>query len=196
VKDIHALGSSAKAFQGDLSSVAGIRTVFSQIKDAFPQGLDVVVLNAGVGAKLNLDEADEKSYDKVFDTNTKGAFFSAQESAKQLKDGGKLLFISTAATHAILPGGTIYTASKAAVDQFARLLAVELGARKISVNSIAPAYTETDMFPPELREFALATTPFKRVGQVEDIAEAVYGIIVSPWITGAVIPVTGGAVIY
>jgi 3-oxoacyl-[acyl-carrier protein] reductase len=196
VKDIHAIGSSAKAFQGNLSDLAGIRAVFAQIKDAYPQGLDIVVLNAGVSGAKPLEDSDEAFYDYIFNTNVKGTFFSAQESAKQLKEGGKLLFISSGVTHATLPNSAVYSASKGAVDQFARLLAVELGSRKISVNSIAPAFTETDMFPQQMREIAENSSVFKRLGQPEDIANAVAGIIQSSWITGAVIPVTGGSVIY
>jgi NAD(P)-dependent dehydrogenase (short-subunit alcohol dehydrogenase family) len=196
VKDIEALGTSAKSFQGDLSKVDGIRAVFAQIKDAYPQGLDIVVLNAAVSGPNHLGSTDEKFFDYIFDTNVKGVYFSAQESSKQIKEGGKLLFISSVVTHSAFPGLSVYAASKGAVDQFARLLAVELGHRKISVNAIAPAFTETDMLPEQYKEVAVSSSVFKRIGQAEDIANATAGVIQAPWITGAVIPVTGGAAIY
>jgi NAD(P)-dependent dehydrogenase (short-subunit alcohol dehydrogenase family) len=186
----------AKSFQSDVSRVDTILATFAQIKDAFPQGIDIAVINSGVSGSNLVGTVTEKDFDYISNTNFKGTFFSAQEASRQLKDGGKLIFISSATTHLSIPGLSIYAASKSAVDQFARYFAVELGARKISVNSIAPAGTDTDMLSPEWHGPSAELSPFKRIGKVDDIANAVAGVIQAPWITGAVIPVTGGAVIY
>jgi 3-oxoacyl-[acyl-carrier protein] reductase len=196
VRDIQALGQSARAFQADLASVAAIRALFLQIKEAYPQGINISVLNAGVFVGGPINDFTEQMFDLVFNINTKGTFFAAQESVAILKDGGHLLFVTTAGTRSVLPGSILYAASKAAVDQFARLLAAELGPRRISVNSIAPGFTNTDMFPQGIAEQVASATPMGRVGQPEDIANAVAGLVQAPWITGAIIPVTGGAVIF
>jgi 3-oxoacyl-[acyl-carrier protein] reductase len=196
IQDIQALGVTAKAFQGDLSRVDSIIAVFAEIKAAFPHGIDISVINAGVSAFYMVGTVTEKDFDYINNTNVKGAFFSAQESSRQLNDGGKLVFISSATTHTAVPGLSVYAASKFAVDQYARFFAVELGVRNISVNSIAPATIETDMLAPEYRQISIDLSPFKRLGQPEDVANAVAAVVQAPWITGAVIPVTGGSIIY
>jgi 3-oxoacyl-[acyl-carrier protein] reductase len=197
VKEIQAAGAEAKKFHLDLANISSIRAAFAQIKSAYPDGINIAVLNAGIGAMKTLDECDEETYDKIFNTNTKGTFFAAQESARLIKDGGKMLLLSTAGTRSAAPGCAIYYASKAGVEQFARIFAVELGPRKISVNCLCPGSTDTDMFPDNLKEFCAAGTPYgKRLGTPEDIANAAAGVISAPWITGAVIPVAGGAVVF
>jgi 3-oxoacyl-[acyl-carrier protein] reductase len=179
-----------------LSRLDQVRAVFAQIKEAYPQGIDVSILNAGITGVYPIEIAEEAEFDSIFNTNVKGTVFAAQESIKQLKDGGKLLFMSTAGTHATFPGLAFYNASKAAVDQFVRVLAVELGPRKISVNSIAPSTIETDLLPQAFREWGANASVFKRIGHPEDVALAVVGVLQAPWITGAVVPVTGGSIIF
>jgi 3-oxoacyl-[acyl-carrier protein] reductase len=93
------------------------------------------------------------------------------------------------------PATIVYVAAKAAVEQFARLLAVALGPRKISVNVVAPGATQTDAFPEAMVPFAIGLTPLGRMGLPEDIAQVVLCVIQAPWITGAIIPANGGAIV-
>jgi 3-oxoacyl-[acyl-carrier protein] reductase len=160
--------------------------------------IDISVINSGVGGGATLDAYTEDEYDRIFNVNTKGAFFAAQESAKLLRDGGRLIFISSVITHSNLPGLSVYAASKGALNQISRFLAVELGPRKITVNTVSPGYTETDMMPPQLVDIAISQTPLKRVGQPEDIAKAVEFLAsdAGAWVTGTDLNVSGGAVVF
>lgn len=184
-------------FKFDISKVASIRAAFAEIAKVFP-AIDISVINSGVFGGASLDATTEEAYDKLFDVNTKGAFFTAQETGKLIRDGGRIIFISSIVPHEKLPGSTVYTATKAAVNQFARLLAVELGARKITVNAVSPGFTETDMLPEDLREFATNASPLKRIGKVDDIAAAVDFLVseAGGWVSGTDFNVSGAASVY
>lgn len=156
------------------------------------------MVNSGVFGGATLEATTEEDYDNLFSVNTKGAFFTAQETAKLIRDGGRIVFISSIVPHEKLPGSTVYTATKAAVNQFARLLAVELGPRKITVNAVSPGFTETDMLPDALREVATNASPMKRIGKADEIAAAV-GFLVSEaggWVSGTDFNVSGAASVY
>lgn len=184
-------------FQFDISKVASIKNVFSQITAVFPS-IDISVVNSGVFTAGPLQTFTEESFDNIFNVNTKGTFFVAQETAKIIRDGGRIVFVSSVVTHEKLPGSAVYAATKAAVKQFARLLAVELGPRKITVNAVSPGYTETDMLPERIHEAAVNASPFKRLGHVDDIANAVDFLVsdAAAWVSGTDLNVSGAASIY
>ncbi len=197
VAAVKAQGGHAVAKQGGSASVADVRRLFEQ-SAAELGGVDIVVANAGVFWGVSTADCSEEAYDRMFAINTRGVFFLLQQAARHLRPGGRIICISTAATRMALPGAGIYSASKAAVEQFVRALAVELAPRGITVNTVSPGFTDTDMLAsggPEFVQFGASMSPFKRLGTTEEIANAVGYLAGSEaaWITGQNIQVSGGA---
>ena len=193
VNSIRAGGGKAIAIQADLAKPAEVRRLFSEAADAMGR-LDIVVANAGVYIMKPLIENTEADYDYVFDTNTKGVFFTLQEAAHRVGDGGRIVVISTGGTKMHFANGSLYLGSKGAIEQFARSLSVELGPRNITVNVLSPGFTDTDMLPEQYREYGASLSPFKRVGAPEDVAD-VAAFLASDqarWITGQNIQAGGG----
>jgi 3-oxoacyl-[acyl-carrier protein] reductase len=195
VASIERDGGSAMAIGSNVADRAAIRHLFDRAEAHFG-GVDVVVSNAGVLKTSTVAEATPEEFDQVFAINARGAFFVLQESARRVRDGGRIVSISSSITRWPLPLTAVYGGSKAAVELFTRVLAKELGPRGITVNAVAPGGTATAMQSAE-RLRALATeTAFGRAGQPEDIADAV-AMLVGPdahWITGQTIHVSGGQV--
>lgn len=187
----------AEIFQFDISKVASIRSVFAEVSKVYPK-IDIAVVNSGAIEIAPLETATEETYDKIFSINAKGAFFTAQESVRRLNDNGRIIFISSIVTKSVFPGGSIYTGTKGALNQFARVLAVELAPRKITVNVVSPGPTETDMLPESYRAQAISVTPLKRLGTPEDIAKVVSFLAsdAGAWVTGTDVPASGGHTIY
>lgn len=188
-------GGTATAIAADIADRGAIGALFDRAVAQFG-GIDIVVSNAGVLKTAVVADVTEADFDRVFTINTRGAFFVLQESARRVRDGGRIVSISSSITRWPLPLTAVYGGSKAAVELFTRVLAKELGPRGITVNAVAPGGTATDMLSAE-RVRALATeTAFGRAGRPEDIADAV-AMLVGPdahWITGQTIHVSGGQV--
>ena len=144
VKEVVAKGGKAVAIQADVSKPAEVRRLFGEAEKAMGP-LDIVVANAGVYLSKPLIESTEDDYDYVFDINTKGVFFTLQEAARRVRDGGRIIAISTGGTKLPFPNASLYLGSKAAVEQFARSLSRELGPRNVTVNVLSPGFTDTDM---------------------------------------------------
>ena len=136
-----------------------------------------------------------KDYDRIFDTNTKGVFFTLKEAARRLKDGGRIIVTSTGGTKMFFPGMSLYLGSKGAVEQFVRALAWELGARGITVNAISPGPTETDMMQDRYRDKAAGMSPFNRIGDPKDVADVAVFLATDAarWVTGQNLGAGGGA---
>lgn len=193
--EIQQAGGRAIAIQADCSRVDEIRRLFAAVVDQLG-AVDIVVNNAAVAAYMPIAEASEEDFDRIFHLNARGAFFVLQEAARSVRDEGRIINISTGATLACPEGSAIYSGSKAALEVFTRVLARELAPRRITVNTVSPGITETDMMNgiAGLREFAMANTPLGRVGEPDDIA-AVVAFLASAqarWITGQNIQVSGG----
>ena len=140
-------------------------------------------------------EIDE--YDRVFAVNARGTFLCCREAARRMRDGGRIISISSGATVAGAPGGAAYCGSKAAIEQLTRALARELGARQIMVNTVSPGFTDTEMFaglPERVTSTAAARTPLGRIGRPEDVASVVAWLCTDAagWITGQNIQAGGG----
>ncbi|MEO6909115.1 MAG: SDR family oxidoreductase, partial [Abditibacteriaceae bacterium] len=139
-----------------------------------------------------------EDFDAVFNINVKGLFFLTQEVSKMMNDGGRIINISSGITVARVLGSSIYAGSKAAIEAFTRSWAAELGSRNITVNTVSPGMTKTEMLmevvPEAARESAVQSTPLGRLGDPQDIADAV-ALLCSEearWITAQNVRVNGG----
>jgi 3-oxoacyl-[acyl-carrier protein] reductase len=195
VKDVLAQGGKAFAIQADVAKPAEVRRLFDEAEKAVGH-LDIVVANAGVHIEKALIESTEKDYDYVFDINTKGVFFTLQEAARRVRDGGRIVVVSTGGTQMHFPNMSLYLGSKGAVEQFARSLSHELGSRKVTVNILSPGFTDTDMLPEQYREYGASLSPFNRVGSPEDVADVATFLAsdAARWVTGQNLQAGGGVV--
>jgi len=185
----------ATAIQADITKPADVRRLFDEAEKAVGR-LDIVVANAGVFLMKPLHESTDEDYDYVFNTNTKGVFFTLREAAKRVSDGGHIVAVSSAGTRMAFADASLYFGSKGAIEQFVRSLSRELGPRFITVNALSPGFTETDMLPDEFRGTGASLSPFNRVGRSQEVAD-VAAFLVSDgarWITGQNVQANGGVV--
>jgi len=190
---IQAKGGKALAVQADMSRVAEARRLVRDTVAQFGR-LDILVNNAGKFMPKPLEETTEEDFDSVVALNAKGPYFAMQEAAKVLKDGGRIVNISTGGTRLNFPGATAYLGSKAALEQYTKGLAQELAQKGITVNTISPGFTETGMMTEEYRTMGIQLTPMKRLGTPKDIADVVAFIVSEEarWLTGQNIQAGGG----
>ena len=162
--------------------------------------LDFLVNNAGVGVHASFAETTEAQFDELVNVHLKSTFFLSQKLLPLIEDGGRILNVSSGLARFSLPGYAAYAAMKGGVEVLSRYMAKELGARKISVNAIAPGAIETDFGGgavrdnEQLNKMIAAQTALGRVGLPDDIGAAV-ALLLSPgshWITGQRIEVSGG----
>ena len=195
VKAISSKGGKAMAIQADVSKPAEVRRLFGEAEKAIGP-LDVVIANAGVYLSKPLIENTEADYDYVFDINTRGVFFTLQEAARRVRDGGRIIATSTGGTKMMFPNAALYLGSKAAVEQFARSLSRELGPRNVTVNVLSPGFTDTDMLPEQYREYGASLSAFNRVGTAKEVADvaAFLASDAARWVTGQNVQAGGGVV--
>ncbi|GGL80093.1 3-oxoacyl-ACP reductase [Streptomyces fumigatiscleroticus] len=203
VKEIEADGGRAFAVHAELGvdgDAAALWDAFDRAlaeQDAGP-GLDILVNNAGITVPRTIAHVTEEDYDRVFAINTKAPFFIIQRGLDRLRDGGRIVNISSVATRVGYPAIVAYTMTKAALDYLTLALAKELGPRGITVNSVAPGYTETEINPtlsvPEIRQRYSDASVFGRLGQPADIADVVSFVASDEarWVTGQWIDASGG----
>jgi 3-oxoacyl-[acyl-carrier protein] reductase len=199
VERIRAKGGKAKAVQADLSRPAEARKLVKAAIEEFGKA-DILVNNAGVFEFLPLAAVQEAHFDRQFNLNVKGLLFATQAAASAFGEaGGSVINISSVASLSPPPNGSVYSATKAAVDALTKSLAAELGPRKILVNSVLPGLTETEGTnvmegSDQIRAQLVPQTPLGRIGQPSDIANVVAFLASGEagWITGQVIPVSGG----
>jgi 3-oxoacyl-[acyl-carrier protein] reductase len=192
---IQAKGGKAVAFQADMSRVSEARRLVRETAKQFGR-LDILVNNAGRFMPKPLAETTEEDFDQVVALNAKGPYFAMQEAAMVLKDGGRIVNISTDGTHLSFPGATAYLGSKGALEQYTKGLAQELAPRKITVNTVSPGFTETGMMTDQYRQIGIQQSPLKRLGTPKDIADVVAFIVSDEarWLTGQNIHAGGGIV--
>lgn len=196
VKEIVAKKRKAVAIQADVSKASEVQRLFNEAEKALGP-LDIVVANAGVYLSKPLIESTGNDYDHVFDINTRGVFFTLQEAARRVRDGGRIIVVSTGGTKMPFPNASLYLGSKAAVEQFARSLSRELGERNVTVNVLSPGFTDTDMLSnDQVRAFGASLSPFNRVGTPEEVADvsAFLASDAARWVTGQNVQAGGGVV--
>ena len=185
--------------QADLGDAAAIETMFAGLKG---RKLDILVNNAGIWRPTPLGGTSSEALDDLVAVNFKSVFWVTQSALPMLREGARIVNISSVAARLGVAGRSVYGATKAAVETLTRCLAVELAPRKILVNAVAPGYVETDMTAehfsnPAVRERALKRHPLGRMGLPEDVADAVAFLCSkdAQFITGQVINVSGGFII-
>lgn len=199
VADIIAAGGQAQAVQGDVADPATMATLFDAAEAAFG-GVDLLVNNAGVFSVASLADQTDDDFDRLIAINLKGAFNGMREAAKRVRNGGRIINLSTSVVGMKLETYGVYAATKAAVETLTAILSKELRGRSITVNAVAPGPTATDLFltgkSPELVERLAKMAPLERLGTPDDIAAAI-AFLAGPdgaWINGQVLRANGGIV--
>ena len=184
----------AVAVRADQEDPASIEVLFEPVAD----GLDILVNNAAINPHASIRDITPELFDLVMAVNAKFPLLAMRRAEPLLRDGGRIINISTLNTVLPAPGIALYCASKAALEQFTKVAAREFGPRGITVNTVSPGATDTDLLrsanPPEALERTKTLTALGRLGEPADIADVV-AFLASPdarWITGQNIQATGG----
>jgi 3-oxoacyl-[acyl-carrier protein] reductase len=194
------IGREVRLVHADLGSVEEVETMFRKLRGL---KLDFLVNNAGIWKSTPLGSSSAEVINEIIDTNLKGPFWVTQCALQLLKNGGRIINISSVAGRTGVAGGrSLYGATKAAIDSLTRNWALELAPRKILVNAVAPGYVTTDMTAdhlsnPATLERAMVRHPLGRLGTPDDIADVVVFLCsdAAKFITGQTINVSGGFVI-
>jgi len=203
VAAIEAAGGQAFAIRAELGTQHDTDVLW-QAFDEYADSVDIIVNNAGIlGRRMPFADVDEATYDQVFAVNTRAPFFLLQHGLSRLRDGGRIVNISTRFTHgARIPELAAYAMSKAAIDSLTSTLAKHLGARGITVNAVGPGATATDMntarlATPDGRAAMAAQSPLARIAQPADIADIVAFLASDDarWVTGQWIDGSGGSML-
>jgi 3-oxoacyl-[acyl-carrier protein] reductase len=202
VAAIEAAGGSAFAIGVELGVPGDAEALWEEF-DRYADGLDVLVNNAGIGNTRPIEEIDEREYDAVFAVNVKAPFFIVQHGMGRLRDGGRVINISSGlARTAVMPNNMAYAMTKGALDVFTRDLSKVLGPRGIRVNSVAPGLIDTDNTAEFLHGTedgwaqAEAISALGRVGTPADVADVVAFLASDEgrWVTGSWVDATGGSI--
>ncbi|MBV9451713.1 MAG: SDR family oxidoreductase [Streptosporangiaceae bacterium] len=198
VAEVTADGGKAFAVRADQGSLDDLSRMFAEAAKHLEDGLDIVVCNAADGLPVAFEDVTEDVYDRYMAVNAKGPFFIIQYAGAKLRDGGRIITISTLNTRMHAPGGALYTGGKGALENFTKVAALTFGHRGITANIVSPGATDTELLrsanPGDTFKGLIALTSLKRLGQPEDIASAV-AMLAGPdaaWISGQNIPVDGG----
>ncbi|WP_067827495.1 SDR family oxidoreductase [Nocardia inohanensis] len=205
VAEIRARGGRAFAVGAELGTAAGIDALFEGLAAELPDGrLDILVNNAGGGGNGGaIGDLLPADVDRLFAVNVSAPLFITQRAIPLLRDGGRVVNISSCAPRVAAPSQIAYAMTKGAIDVLTKTLAVELGPRAITVNAVAPGTTETEGMAafldsnPQMRAAMSAMSALGRVGQPADVADVVAFLAADDarWITANVIDVSGGTAI-
>ena len=201
VVSVKALGRDSFAIQADVSNKENVAKMFEEIKNKWDK-LDILVNNAGIVQFTAFEELTEEQWDAILDTNLKGQFLCSQQAVKLMGQGSRIINIASIASGGVgvsFSHIAHYTASKGGVVALTENMALDLAAKGINVNAIAPGIIETDMTKDMLKDEKskiglMARIPKGRVGKPEDIgvAAAFLASDEADYITGTVLYVDGG----
>lgn len=192
-------GGEAIAVQADVSKVKEVERLFIETLQHFGK-IDILVNNAGIMHTIPLKAVTEEEFDLHFSINVKGTYFACQQALQHMEADGRIINFSTSVAGMMFPGYSLYAATKGAVEQITRQLAKEFGPKKITINTISPGPTNTELFmddkSPEQLENLKKLNAFGRFGETDDIAKVVAFLASEDarWITGQTLRVNGGMV--
>jgi len=205
VREIETLGQRSVALELNVADSSNFARFAAQVHAVVHtqwrrDGVQVLVNNAGTGARGTLLETTEAQFDDLVNVHLKGVFFLTQKLLPEICDGGRIVNISSGLTRFALPGYSAYAAMKGAVEVLTRYMAKELGARGIAVNTVAPGAIATDFGGgavrdnPQLNAFVASQTALGRVGEAEDIGAMVASLVSAEnrWVNAQRIEVSGG----
>ncbi|MBB1643905.1 MULTISPECIES: SDR family NAD(P)-dependent oxidoreductase [Sphingobacterium] len=188
-----------KTLSSDTSKLADI-ALLAETVAASGNKVDVLVLNAGIAKQYSIEDTTEEVFDDLYNINVKGLFFTLQKLIPHLSEGASIVLISSGVSVSGYAQMGAYAATKSAVDAIARTAATELADRKIRVNVVAPGLTDTPMnqqTPADIKNAIAAAVPLKRIGQAEEIANAIVFLSSNEasYISGSYLAVDGGVTI-
>ncbi|MEO1246560.1 MAG: SDR family oxidoreductase [Pseudomonadota bacterium] len=196
---IESSGGRAITAQADVSDATEVARMFDAAEAAYG-GVDVLVNNAGIMKLATIADSDDALFDSQVAVNLKGPFNTLREAARRLRDGGRIINLSSSVVGLYQPTYAVYAATKAGVEALTHVLTKELRGRNITVNTVAPGPTATDLFldgkPPEVIDRLAKLAPLERLGEPADIAAAV-AFLAGPdgaWINGQTLRANGGIV--
>ncbi len=205
VQEIQALGRKAVALQLDAGKTSTFDAFVAEVKRALKETwgretFDYLVNNAGTSAPGTIADMKEDDFDSLYNVHLKGVFFLTQKLLPSIKDGGRIVNISSGLARFAMPGYAAYGSLKGAVEVMTRYMAKELGSRRIAVNVVAPGAIETDFGGgrirdnPELNKMVASITAMGRVGLPDDIGPMIAALLgdENRWMTGQRLEVSGG----
>jgi 3-oxoacyl-[acyl-carrier protein] reductase len=199
VRKIESAGGRATTAQADISDAGAVERMFDAADAAFG-GVDVLVNNAGIMKLATIADSDDALFDSQIAINLKGTFNTLRQAARRLRDGGRIVNLSSSVVGLYQPTYAVYAATKAGVEAMTHVLTKELRGRNITVNTLAPGPTATDLFldgkPQDVVDRLAKLAPLERLGQPTDIAAAV-AFLVGPdggWINGQTLRANGGII--
>ena len=199
VQEIKKAGGNAVALPADISKPEEVKQLFARALETFGT-IDAVVNTAGIMPLAPIAKGDTEAFDKVIATNLRGTYLIMTEAANHVADGGRIVLFSSSVVAKSFPEYGAYIASKEGVEGLTRVLANELGQRKITVNAVAPGPVATELFlkgkSEEQIQAMAKMVPLGRIGEVSDI-EGVVAFLLGKdagWINGQVLRVNGGFV--
>jgi 3-oxoacyl-[acyl-carrier protein] reductase len=196
---IEANGGKAITAQADVSDPAAVARLFDAAQAAFG-AVDVLVNNAGIMKLATITDSDDALFDSQIAINLKGTFNTLREAARRMREGGRIINLSSSVVGLYQPTYAVYAAAKAGVEAMTHVMAKELRGRNITVNAVAPGPVATALFldgkPQAVIDHMAKLAPLERLGQPEDIAHTV-AFLAGPdgaWINGQILRANGGVV--
>ena len=200
VQEISAEGGKARAIHADVSVEADVTRLFDTVCEEFG-GVDVLVNNAGVSlAREPLANFDIDDFDRMFAVNVRGTFLALREAARRMREGARIVTISSTTVRLDVPGAGPYAATKGAIERLSAVLVKELKGSNIRANVVAPGLIETDLVrqtnTPEQIQWVKDLTPLDRLGAPDEVAATVAWLVSddAKFVNGAVVSVNGGLV--
>jgi 3-oxoacyl-[acyl-carrier protein] reductase len=197
VEQIVTAGGDAIAVKANVAFSSDMAALFDAAIHQYGK-VDILVNNAGINVYRLVKDTTEEDFDRIFQINVKGVFLGLKEAATRLEEHGRVINFSSSVTRLMLPTYGVYSATKAAVEQLTRVFAKEVGARGITVNSISPGPTNTDLFlegkTEETIQRLASMSALGRIGEPEDISRVVLFLASesASWVTGQNLGVNGG----
>lgn len=205
VAEINGMGRKAAAIAFDAGDVSKLDAFVKEVAATLQSNwgvdsFDYLINNAGIGATIPIKDVTEEAFDNLMNIHLKSVYFLTQKSLPIINDGGCIVNISSGTTRFCVPGYSVYSSMKTAIETFTKYVAKENGERGIRANVVAPGPIETDFNNaairnnPQMKGFLSGQSPLGRVGNADDIGSVVAFICSdeAKWINGQRIEVSGG----